>query len=117
MVFQIFYLMFGFSRFKAGRAKMPVVELNVAQHAQKPTAGRTGDSRLFAGVIKATGFFLNLQWLPGSASGQLTKKGRVNIRTDRLFTSRTGNQRKGVDHLSAQRCFALGARKHRLAPP
>jgi hypothetical protein len=31
MVFQIFYLAFGFSRFQARRAKMPVVELNVAQ--------------------------------------------------------------------------------------
>jgi hypothetical protein len=39
---------------------MPVVEFNIAQRTQKPTAGRTGDSRPFAGVIKATGFFLSL---------------------------------------------------------
>ena len=116
MVFQIFYLVFGFSRFQAHRAKMPVVEIDVAQRTQKPTAGRTGDSRLFARVIKATGFFLSLQWISGLTGGQFTKKSRVNIRACRFFTCRTGDQRKGVDRLSAERCFALGARKQVLAP-
>jgi hypothetical protein len=67
MVFQIFYLVFGFSRFQTYRTKMPVVELNVAERTQKPTAGRTGDGRLFARVIKTTGFFLSLQWISGLA--------------------------------------------------
>jgi hypothetical protein len=67
MVFQIFYLVFGFSRFQTHRAKMPVVEIYVAKRTQKPTAGRTGDGRLFIRVIKATGFFLSLQWISGLA--------------------------------------------------
>jgi hypothetical protein len=46
---------------------MPVVELDVAECTQKPTARRTGDGRLFARVIKATGFFLSLQWISGLA--------------------------------------------------
>jgi hypothetical protein len=116
MVFQIFYLVFGFSRFQAHRTKMPVVELNVAQRTQKPTTGRTGNGRLFARVIKATGFFLSLQWISGFAGGQFTKNGRVNIRPDRFLACRTGDQRKGVDRLSVERCFALGARKQVLAP-
>ena len=116
MVFQIFYLVFGFSRFQTHRAKMPVVELNVAQRTQKPTAGRTGDGRLFARVIKATGFFLSLQWISGSAGRQFAKKGRVNIRACRFLACRTGDQRTGFDRLSAERCFALGARKQVLAP-
>ena len=116
MVFQIFYLVFGFSRFQTHRTKMPVVELNVAQRTQKPTAGRTGDGRLFARVIKATGFFLSLQWISGLAGGQFTKNSRVNIRACRFLTCRTGDQRKGVDRLRAERCFALGARKQKLAP-
>ena len=116
MVFQIFYLAFGFSRFQTHRTKMAVVELNVAQRTQKPTAGRTGDGRLFARVIKATGFFLSLQWISGLAGGQFTQKRRVNIRACRFLTCRTGDQRKGVDRLRAERCFALGARKQKLAP-
>ena len=113
MVFQIFYLVFSFSCFQTHRAKMPVIEVNVAQRTQKPAAGRTGDGRLFARVIKATGFFLSLQWISGSAGGQFTKKSRVDIRTCRFIACRTWDQRKGVDRLSAERCFALGARKHR----
>jgi hypothetical protein len=116
MVFQIFYLVFGFSGFQTHRTKMPIVELNIAQRTQKPTAGRTSDGRLFARVIKATGFFFSLQWSPGLAGGQFTEKGRVNIRAYRSLTCRTGDQRKGVDRLSAERCFALGARKQKLAP-
>lgn len=116
MVFQILYLVLGFSRFQTHRTKMTVVELNVAQRTQKPTAGRTGDGRLFARMIKATGFFFSLQWISGLAGGQFTKKGRVNIRAGRFFTCRTGDQRKGIDRLSAERCFALGARKQVLAP-
>jgi hypothetical protein len=116
MVFQIFYLMFGFSRFQAHWTKMPVVEINVAQRTQKPTAGRTGNGRLFTRVIKATGFFLSLQWISGLAGRQFTKKGRVNIGAYRFLARRTGDQRKGVDRLSAERCFALGARKHKLNP-
>jgi len=111
MVFQIFYLVFGFACFQTHRAKMPAVEINVAQSTQKPAAGRTGDSRLFARVIKATGFFLSLQRISGLAGGQFTKKCRVNIRAYRFLACRARNQRKGVDRLSAERCFALGARK------
>jgi len=116
MVFQIFYLAFGFSRFQTHRTKMPVVELNVAQRTQKPTAGRTGEGRLFARVIKAAGFFLSLQWISGLARRQFTQNGRVNIRACQFLACRTGDQRKGVDRLSAERCFALGARKQKLAP-
>jgi hypothetical protein len=113
MVFQILYAVFGFSGFQTQRTKMPVVELNVTQRTQKPATGRTGDGRLFTGMIKATGFFLRLQWISGPAGGQFTKKGRVDIRTHRFLACRTWDQRESVDRLSAERCFALGTRKHR----
>jgi len=95
---------------------MPVVENHIAQRTQKPTAGRAGNSHLFARVIKTAGFFFSLQWVSDLAGGQFSKKGRVNIRAYRFFTRRAGSQRKGVGRLSAERRVALGARKHGLAP-
>ena len=116
VIFQILYLALGFAGFQTNRAKMAMVELNITQRAQKSTAGRTGDGRLFARVIKTAGFFLRLQRVSGSAGRQFTKYGRVNIRACQLLARRAGNQRKGIDCLSAERCLALGARKQKWSP-
>ena len=60
MILQIFNLALGLAFLQASRTKMLIVELDIAQGTQKPTAGRTRDRRFFGGMIKTTGFLITL---------------------------------------------------------
>jgi len=116
VVFQIFYLALALSLFQTRRTEMPVVELDIAQRAQKPTAYGAGNDRLFARVIEATRFFFSLQRVSGLPGWQFAEKSRVDIHAHRFFTCRTGSQHKGVDNPGVEWRFALAASKHKQIP-
>ena len=56
---------------------MLVVDCNVTKGADKAPAGRTGNHRLFTGVIEASGLIIQLQGIAGAAGGKFPAQGRI----------------------------------------
>jgi hypothetical protein len=93
---------------------MLAIEGNVAQSTDKSAAGRTGNHGFFTGMIKTSGFFIQLEALASLALRQFAKKGGIHVRPQLTRAGRTGNQGAGIKILTGQGCVTLGAAQHRI---